>query len=335
MTARTACAAIVVQQWWKDYPMTDPEQNVTSEQPTFTRESALKLAAGGVLAVASYLAAGFLPPSVFYLIYIVVLITVAYRDFRERIIPNRIIYPAILVALGAMFRFPGWSRIPGWSIALLGGMAAALPFTIPICIYGPDLSGVGDVKLAFFVGLIFGFSVTLLKALLVFAFSAAVVAVVGILLRKMTLKSTMPFGPFLALGAIVLLITQMGGAVAALAFIVPVFTYGLEQAGIGNAELTIVISIVFGLSMTLLWVLLVGFGSAALVGSAGILLRKTSRKSLLPFGTFLALGGIALLITQYVDRIGRFSLKWASRAGRLRPRRKKEITFGFQILTKS
>lgn len=188
--------------------MTDPEQSGSMEEFTFTRE-ALKLAAGGVLAGASYLAAGFLPPVVFSLAYIVVLIAVAYSDFRKRIIPNCIIYPAILVALGAMFYFPGWGRIPGWSTALLGGLAAALAFIIPIRIYGPDLAGVGDVKLAFFIGLIFGFSVTLLKALFVFAFSAAVVGVVGIVLHKMTLKSTMPFGPFLALGAIVLLIAQM------------------------------------------------------------------------------------------------------------------------------
>ena len=183
--------------------MTDPEQSVTSEQPTLTRESALKLAAGGVLAVASYLAAGFLPPYVFYLAYLVALTAVAYSDLRERRIPNRIIYPAILVALGAMFRFPGWGS------ALLGGAAAALVFIIPVFIYGPDRAGIGDVKLAFFIGLIFGFSTALYWALLVGFGSAALVGLVGILLRKMSRKSLLPFGSFLAMGAIAFLITQM------------------------------------------------------------------------------------------------------------------------------
>ena len=183
--------------------MTDPEQNVSAEKPTFTRESALKLTAGGILAGVSYLAAGFLPSYVFYLAYLVVLIAVAYSDLRERIIPNRIIYPAILVALGAMFHFPGWGR------ALLGGAVAALVFIIPVFIYGPERAGIGDVKLAFFIGLIFGFSITLLQALFVGAFSMAVVGVVGILLSKMSRKSLLPFGSFLALGAIAFLITQM------------------------------------------------------------------------------------------------------------------------------
>jgi prepilin signal peptidase PulO-like enzyme (type II secretory pathway) len=183
--------------------MTDPEQNVSSEKPTFTRGLALQLAAGGVLVGASYLAAGFLPPYAFYLTYLVALTAVAYNDLRERRIPNHIIYPAILMALGAMFHFPGWGR------ALLGGAVAALVFIIPVFIYGPERAGIGDVKLAFFIGLIFGFSMTLLWALLVGSGSAALVGLAGIVLRKMSRKSLLPFGSFLALGAIALLITQM------------------------------------------------------------------------------------------------------------------------------
>jgi leader peptidase (prepilin peptidase)/N-methyltransferase len=183
--------------------LTDPERDVSVEKPTFTRESALKLAAGGILAVASYLAADFFHPSVFYVAYIVVLIAVAYSDFRERRIPNRIIYPAILVALGAMFRFPGWGS------ALLGGAVAALVFIVPVFIYGPERAGMGDVKLAFFIGLIFGFDWPLYWALLVGFGSAALVGLVGILLRKMSRKSLLPFGSFLSLGAIALLIVQM------------------------------------------------------------------------------------------------------------------------------
>lgn len=189
--------------------MTTPEKDAPAEKPTLTRETVFRLAAGGVLAVASYLAAGFFPRYVFYLAYIAVLIAVAYSDYRTRLIPNRIIYPAILVALGAMFHFPDWGRFPGWGIALLGGVSAALFFVVPVFIYGPEQAGIGDVKLAFFIGLIFGVSRSLYWALLVGFVSTALVGLVGILLRKMGRKSLLPYGPFLALGAIALLITQM------------------------------------------------------------------------------------------------------------------------------
>jgi prepilin signal peptidase PulO-like enzyme (type II secretory pathway) len=102
-----------------------------------------------------------------------------------------------------MFHFPGWGR------ALLGGAVAALVFIIPVFIYGPERAGIGDVKLAFFIGLIFGFSLTLYWAFLVGLGSAALVGLVGIFLRKMSRKSLLPFGSFLALGAIAFLITQM------------------------------------------------------------------------------------------------------------------------------
>ena len=62
----------------------------------------------------------------------------------------------------------------------------------------------------------------------------------------------------------------------------------------------IFIGLIFGFSPDLYWALLVGCGGAALVGLVGILLRKMGRKSLLPFGSFLALGAIALLIAQMV-----------------------------------
>lgn len=179
-----------------------PDSEQQSEKPPLTK-SLLQLVAAGILIGASYLVAGFFPPKAFYLAYMVVFAAVAYSDFRERRIPNRIIYPAILVALGAMFRFPGWVS------ALLGGTVAALVFIVPVLIYGPERAGIGDIKLAFFIGLIFGFSMTLYWALLLGFGGAALVGLVGILLGKMSRKSLLPFGSFLALGAMAFLITQM------------------------------------------------------------------------------------------------------------------------------
>jgi len=188
--------------------MIDPEQNVSVDKPTFTSGIALKLAASVILAVASYLAAGFFPIEVFYLVYLAVLTAVAYTCFRVLLIPNRIIYPAILVALGAMFHFPGCGS------ALLGGTVAGLIFIVPVFIYGPERAGVGVVKLAFFIGLIFGFSMPLLWVLFVGLGVSNLVGLVGILLRKMNRKSLLPFGSFLAFGAIAFLITRTSLALA-------------------------------------------------------------------------------------------------------------------------
>jgi len=92
---------------------------------------------------------------------------------------------------------------PGWQTGLLGGMASALLLTIPVFIYGSEQAGIGDVKLAFFIGLIFGLSTALFYTLLIAFGAAAIIGFVGILLRKLHRKSLLPFGTFLALAAIV------------------------------------------------------------------------------------------------------------------------------------
>ncbi len=156
-----------------------------------------------VIGLASFLSSALLDRYVFYLLYVVVLAAVSYKDLRERRIPNRVIYPAIAVALGAMFRFPGWQT------ALAGGLAAGILLLVPVFIFGPERAGLGDVKLAFFIGLILGFSYALYWALFVAFAAGALVGVVGILLGALSRKSLLPFGPFLALGATVILVSRL------------------------------------------------------------------------------------------------------------------------------
>ena len=62
--------------------------------------------------------------------------------------------------------------------------------------------GIGDLKLAVALALPFGWP----DVLLLFAFAFIIGSLVGgaaILLRRMTLKSALPFGPFLALAALI------------------------------------------------------------------------------------------------------------------------------------
>jgi leader peptidase (prepilin peptidase)/N-methyltransferase len=133
---------------------------------------------------------------VLYIIYGAILASVAYFDIRERRVPNRISYPAILFALGAVRAAPG-----GWREALLGAVVAAVALLVPVLVYGVQRAGIGDVKLALFIGLILGFSPALFWAALVAFASAASAGLIGILLGKLTFKSSLAFGPFMALGA--------------------------------------------------------------------------------------------------------------------------------------
>ncbi len=64
--------------------------------------------------------------------------------------------------------------------------------------------GLGDVKLAFFMGLFLGFPKILVA--LFFAFLIGAIIGVGLILaRRKTLKSEVPFGPFLVIGTFIAL----------------------------------------------------------------------------------------------------------------------------------
>ena len=157
-------------------------------------QTARQVVLAAALVAGGYLAARYTGFWLLYPFYGVALIAMSRVDLRERRIPNRIVYLAILVALGA-----GVVR-PGWPASLAGGLATGALFLAPVLIFGSRRAGIGDVKLGLFVGLALGFSWSLYWALLVAFGSGLVVGLAGILLKKWDRKSLLPFGPFLALG---------------------------------------------------------------------------------------------------------------------------------------
>lgn len=125
-----------------------------------------------------------------------VLVYVSITDIRERRIPNNVMFPAIGIALLAAMARPERGEL------LLGGLIAGGLLLLPTLIYGLEKAGGGDVKLALFVGLVLGWP-AVLPALMIAFVSAALFAVGGVLLRKLSRRSVIAFGPFLALGGLV------------------------------------------------------------------------------------------------------------------------------------
>lgn len=131
------------------------------------------------------------------IVYFCVLVTVSFTDLRSKRIPNIIILPAIGLAMIAMFYKPGWGT------ALVGALLGAGFMLLPVIAFGKH-GGMGDVKLAFFMGLILGFP-GIVFALIV-AHLSTVVLWIGVLLKRLNRKSVVPFGPFLAFGTAIFLI---------------------------------------------------------------------------------------------------------------------------------
>jgi leader peptidase (prepilin peptidase)/N-methyltransferase len=132
--------------------------------------------------------------------FAVVLVLLAAIDIERRIIPNRIVLPAIAIVLLAQIAFYPEHAVE-WILAAVG---AGLFFVIPILFY-PSGMGLGDVKLAVLLGAALGIEV--MGALLIGLLAAAALGIV-ILIRqgRAGRKTAIPFGPFLAFGALVVLL---------------------------------------------------------------------------------------------------------------------------------
>jgi leader peptidase (prepilin peptidase)/N-methyltransferase len=130
-------------------------------------------------------------------------------DLEHNILPNKIVYPAMLfaiviAALGSIFGFEP-SAIAGigfrlWIVdAAIGGGIGFVLLLLPALFYRGGM-GWGDIKLAALIGLVTGFPLVIL-AMLLAMFSGGLVAAILLLSKLKSRKDTIPFGPFLALAA--------------------------------------------------------------------------------------------------------------------------------------
>jgi leader peptidase (prepilin peptidase)/N-methyltransferase len=129
-----------------------------------------------------------------------VLAVVAAIDLERRIIPNRIVLPATAVVFLAQIAFTPERTFE----SVFFGVGAGLFFLLPILVY-PAGMGMGDVKLALFLGVTLGVKVLVALAVglgLVFVAAIVVLTQEGLAGRKRAL----PFGPFLAAGGVVALL---------------------------------------------------------------------------------------------------------------------------------
>jgi leader peptidase (prepilin peptidase) / N-methyltransferase len=126
-----------------------------------------------------------------------VLVAVSAIDLRHRIIPNRIVLPATAVALPVQTLL---HPSPEWAIGALG---ASLFLFLAVLAY-PAGMGMGDVKLALFMGAVLGKAVAVAMML---GMVAALVPGLFLLARhgSKARKMAIPFGPFLAFGSVIAL----------------------------------------------------------------------------------------------------------------------------------
>ena len=122
-------------------------------------------------------------------------------DLDQRLLPDVLTLPVIPIAL--IYTLSGLNPMVGvdWLPAI------AVATVVPLVLYalsipfGAGAFGLGDVKLLAGVGLMSG-AIRAFTGLVSGLFAAGVVLVVLIVARRVTMKSYVPYGPFLIFGAV-------------------------------------------------------------------------------------------------------------------------------------
>ena len=162
------------------------------------RVPALEAAGMATFAVTAALAPN-LPALLVSWLYVAALLAVLVIDLEHRRVLNIMMAPLAVVALLAS-ALPGQ---PGLLSALLGG-AVGLALFGGLALVGRGALGMGDVKLAGVIGLMLGYPAGI-YALVGGIFLAGLTALLLLLTRRATRKSTMAYAPYLVVGAIVAL----------------------------------------------------------------------------------------------------------------------------------
>lgn len=134
-----------------------------------------------------------------HLFLIAVLAVASLVDLHDRIIPNELVLFGLAIGLTMLVVIPYPEK--SW-IQALGGAAVGFGFLLLLALLVRGGMGMGDVKLAGVIGLFLGI-VWIPMGLMIAFLLGGLVGALLLLTRIKGRKDEVPFGPYLALGAVI------------------------------------------------------------------------------------------------------------------------------------
>ena len=135
-----------------------------------------------------------------FLIFISLLIPISFIDLKTTLIPDSIAIPGIILGL-ALSIFRGLALI-SFIGAALGAILILTIIIVGKAVYKQDVMGYGDIRLAAMIGAFVGWA-GLLLTIMISALIGATYGLIQIKRGKLSMKSEVPYGPFLTIGGII------------------------------------------------------------------------------------------------------------------------------------
>ena len=160
----------------------------------------------GILFALSYIIFGLSLECLLSIVFISMLLIIIISDYQTMIIPDSILIVFGVLIIVIKYFIVGY---PSILYSLLDGVIAFI-FMLLLKLFGDfifkkESMGGGDIKLMFIFGVMFGYAISIFSV-----FIAAVIGLpISLILLKRNKSHEIPFGPFLAVAAIVILFTKL------------------------------------------------------------------------------------------------------------------------------
>ena len=153
----------------------------------------------------------FITTMAFYAVMFSLLLVIAVYDLKHKIIPDVLALVFGILAFVGLFLFNSFGFHLHFPTILefLSGILIALPFAIIWLVSKGNWMGLGDAKLALGLGWLLGLSRVISGVVLSFWVGAIVGIFLIIFSKKHSIKSEIPFAPFLALGALLAFLFEL------------------------------------------------------------------------------------------------------------------------------
>ncbi len=158
--------------------------------------------ATGLFYLALYLFYGLQLIALVYMMLCSVLIIISFIDLKVEIIPDTISLPFIVIGFLLSFFLRNINPLDSMLGIITGGGSLLLVAIFGSKLFKKEAMGGGDIKLAAMIGAFFGWKLTLLSLFLSF-FLGSIIGIIVLAASKDKSNNIIPFGPFIALGAMI------------------------------------------------------------------------------------------------------------------------------------
>lgn len=157
---------------------------------------------GALVSLFLFIKFGFSLNYLFYFSFVSALIIITVIDLYHQIIPDVISLPGIGVGLLGAFLIPEINFLNALKGGILGGGSLFLLATLYQLLFKREGMGGGDIKLLAMIGAFLGWKAVILT-ILISSLIGSIMGIFIIIFKGKDFKYAIPFGPFLAFGAVI------------------------------------------------------------------------------------------------------------------------------------